>query len=79
MSDIFFKCPNCGYSVDDDLEPTTADDLNWAYTKTEKKDRTEAIKKSGIRMREELGYGIPEEPDLGSCITGEWKDENKKR
>ena len=61
MSDIFFKCPNCGYAVSDDLEPTTADEYNWAYIKTSDENKDDALKKSEIRMREELGYGIPEE------------------
>tara|TARA_R100000808_G_C2139523_1_gene147432 strand:- start:997 stop:1248 length:252 start_codon:yes stop_codon:yes gene_type:complete len=78
MSDIFFKCPSCGYSVDDDLEPTTADDFNWMYTKTTNENKWDALKKSEMRMKEELDYGIPEEQDLGSCITGVWENENKK-
>ena len=47
------KCPNCGWSPEDDIEPTTADEFNPSFM-----DRI--IKKSAERMKKELGYGIPE-------------------
>ena len=76
-------CPNCGWFPEfpEEDEPTTADEFNWMYSPTSHENRMEALKKSEARMREELGYGVPEEPDLGSCITGVWKEnyENKKR
>jgi len=82
MSDLFFQCPKCKYSIADDLEPIEEEkDLQWAYTKTNDNNKWDAIKKSEIRMKKEFGYGIPEaiNEDLGSCITGIWEeDENKK-
>ena len=75
MGDLFFKCPKCKCSVKKEK------DLKWAYTKTSDENKWDAIKKSEIRMKAELGYGVPEtiDEDLGSCITGIWReDENKK-
>ena len=67
-------CPNCGWFPEFPEE-------DWEYAETSYENRMEAIKKSEIRMKNELGYGIPEQdPDLGSCITGKWRqDEHKKR
>ena len=47
------KCPNCGWSPEDDIEPTTADEFNPSFM-----DRI--IKKSAERMKREMGYGIPD-------------------
>ena len=61
MVDLFYQCPNCGHTVGDDLEPIEKNkDTQWAYTKTSDKNKWDAIKKSEIRLRKELGYGIPE-------------------
>jgi hypothetical protein len=81
MSDLMEeKCPNCGWFE----EFPEDDEQSWEYTTTSYENRMEAIKKSAIRMRNELGYGIPEivyhdTEGLGSCISGIWRqDENKK-
>lgn len=80
------KCPNCGWFPEFPEEDEPFDEIKWAYTKTDDANYMDAIKKSEIRMKKELGYGIPEvtknDPEnLGSCITGIWEDidENKKR
>jgi len=77
MSDIYAitKCPKCGYKVEDDFEPTTADESNWAYSKTSDANYMDALRKSEIRMKEELSYGVPEAEDLGSTITGQWSEQ----
>ena len=68
-------CPKCGWFSEFPEE-------DWEYTETSHENRMEAIKKSEIRMENELGYGIPDnidDIDLGSCITGIWRqDEHKK-
>ena len=79
------NCPNCGWSPEDDTEPTTADEYNnLPFDKFMDK----ALKRSSKRMKEEMGYGIPDKEteiikhdleNLGSVITGEWRqDDNQK-
>ena len=79
------NCPNCGWSPKDDTEPTTADEYNnLPFDKFMDK----ALKRSSKRMKEEMGYGIPDKEteiikhdleNLGSVITGEWRqDDNQK-
>ena len=47
--------------------------------------KNDALKKAEIRQRLELGYGIKEvkrydDPEnLGSCITGEWRQNDNKK
>ena len=75
------KCPKCGFNPN---RSTTADDYETLPFE-EFMDKT--IKKSSERMKKESGYGVPEEnqfkkhyeKDLGSVITGEWRqDDNQK-
>ena len=71
------KCPNCGYEIETPVRAAMTE-KDWAYTKTNNSNKNDALKKAEIRQRLELGYGISEsETDLGSCITGIWKDNNK--
>ena len=71
------KCPKCGYEIEKPARATMTE-RDWAYTKTSNNNKNDALKKAEIRQRLELGYGVPEsEPDLGSCITGNWKNNNK--
>ena len=68
-------CPKCGYEI---VKPPRAGTKAWAYTNTNDENKNDALKKAEIRQRLELRYGVPEsEPDLGSCITGNWKNNNK--
>ena len=86
-NNAWYTCRNCGYSVDEDLEPTTADEYNlteeeWAYTRTSYINRMDAIKKSIIRGKLEIGFGVKEinpkdSENLGSCITGIWEDSDE--
>ena len=69
------KCPNCGGNVA--MHPLKKESFR------EMMDRV--IKESSERMKLKYGYGVPDKnkitandpEDLGSCITGEWKDNNK--
>tara|TARA_R110002020_G_scaffold188842_6_gene387587 strand:- start:637 stop:804 length:168 start_codon:yes stop_codon:yes gene_type:complete len=47
-------CPKCGWFPEFPEE-------DWEYTETSYENRMEAIKKSEIRMGNELGYGIPDD------------------
>jgi len=47
-------CPNCGWFPEFPEE-------DWEYIETSYENRMEAIKKSEIRMGNELGYGIPDD------------------
>ena len=64
------KCPKCGYSPAKETFHQMMDRV---------------LKEVRIKQEKELGYGVPEsEADLGSCITGEWRQyddqkESKKR
>ena len=77
------KCPECGYEI---IKPARAkmSPVDWAYTKTSDEEKNDALKKAEIRQRVELGYGIPDtkqndDPEnLGSCITGKWRNNDKR-
>jgi hypothetical protein len=73
------KCPNCGWFEE---FPTEEDDQTaWAYTRTTYEDRWDALKKLNIRtIHEEKmkdALEVYDEEDLGSCITGTWKENNE--
>ena len=68
------KCPKCGYSKD----------KNEPFNKM--MDRV--LRESAERMKKQMGYGIPEEPDdvakhdhedLGSTITGIWRQNDNQK
>ena len=56
MLEIYEKCPNCGWFP----EHPEDDKQLWEYTPTSYKNRNDALKKCEIRMKNDMGYGIPE-------------------
>ena len=82
--DLWFVCDKCGTSYNDSLEEIIPPEeiknsIEWAYSPTSYENRMEALKKSEIRMKNELGYGLSDEdPQLGSCITGVWRQDEYK-
>ena len=78
------KCPKCGYEIEKPARAAMTEN-DWAYTKTNNNNKNDALKKAEIRQRIELGYGIKEvkrydDPEnLGSCITGEWRQNDNKK
>jgi len=69
------KCPNCGFEEND--EETLRKENFDEFIKI-------VLKRSEIRMEKEMGYGIPEttqhDPEnLGSVITGEWRQDDNQR
>ena len=53
------KCPNCGWSPEDDFEPTTADEYNNKSQFTAMMDKV--IKRVSDKHKDKYGYGIKEE------------------
>jgi hypothetical protein len=50
-------------------------ELEWAYTKTEDKDKNDAITKSNIRMAYESGFGVPnDEWEQQRCMLNNGED-----
>ena len=74
-STIFEELSN-GMSNDIDLEVSAEHQmLKWAYTKTEDKDRNDAITKSNIRMAHESGFGVPnDEWERKRCMLNNGED-----
>ena len=65
-----------GMSNDIDLEVSAEHQmLKWAYTKTEDKDKDDAITKSNIRMAHESGFGVPnDEWERQRCMLNNGED-----